>query len=130
MAITDENDVKVLVKQTIKPEDLAAAIAAADKKIVAMTGRKIEEWSPSDSAYGQLQSVGAAYAAWTILMGWNAETYLDKAREMRKAFENELNEFRKIALPENKTNPDIVFAESDYSHYKLNPDGRPFLSSY
>jgi len=130
MTLTDENDIKRLVKQAINPTDLANAIIAGDRKIVALTNREIDEWSPSDNAYGQLQIVGATFAAWTILMGWDPKMYLEKAKEMWKAYMFEIEEFHKIHLPESKTDPDIVVAESEYSIYQMNPDYRPFMSSY
>jgi len=49
---------------------------------------------------------------------------------MWKAYMFEIEEFHKIHLPESKTDPDIVVAESEYSIYQLNPDYRPFMSSY
>jgi len=130
LPITDEDDIKRLVKQTITPADLASAVEAGDKKIVAITNRDIEEWNPTDNAYGQLQQVGATYAAWTVLMGWPKEMYLDKAREMWKAYMFEVEQFKSMRLPDDKTDPNFDIAESVYTTYKLNADFTPFLSGY
>jgi hypothetical protein len=130
MTITNPDEVKILVKQTINTTELANAVEAGDKRINSLTNREIDEWSPSDNAYGQLQAIGNTYAAWLILMGWDPKMYLDKAKEMRKAYEFELLEFRKLALPEDKSDPDVDIVESDYTHYKLNPNNSPFLSEY
>jgi hypothetical protein len=128
--ITDENDIKRLVKQTIAPADLASAVEAGDRKIVALTNRDIDEWNPTDNAYGQLQQVGATYGAWTVLMGWNKEMYLDKAKEMWKAYIFEIEQFKSMRLPDNLSDPNFDIAESVYTHYKLNADYVPFMSSY
>jgi len=130
MPITDENDIKRLVKQTIDPADLTSAVEAGDRKIVALTNRDINELTPDDNAYGQLQQVGATYGAWTVLMGWNKEMYLDKAKEMWKAYMFEIEQFKSMRLPDDKSDPNFEIAESIYTHYKLNPDYTPFMSGY
>lgn len=130
MPITDEDDIKRLVKQTIPPADLTSAVEAGDRKIVTLTNRDITEWAPEDNAYGQLQQVGATYGAWTVLMGWPKEMYLDKAKEMWKAYLNEIEQFKSMRLPDDKSDPNFDIAESVYTHYKLNSEFVPFMSSY
>jgi hypothetical protein len=130
MTITSEDDIKRLVKQNITPTDLTSAVAAGDKEIVALTNRDVEEWSETDNAYGRLQQIGALYGSWSILISWDPAMYLEKAREMWKAYLYSVEQFRTMHLPEDRTNPDIVISESEYTTYKLNPDYEPFLSSY
>lgn len=130
MTLTDENDIKRFVKQAINPTDLTNAVIVGDKEIVALTNRDINEWSETDNAYGRLQEIGALYGSWTILIGWDPKMYLDKAKELWKAYMYAVEQFKAMHLPEDKMDPDIVVAESEYTIYQLNPDYKPFMSSY
>jgi hypothetical protein len=129
MSITSEEDIRRLVKQNITPNDLASAIAAGDKEIVALTNRDIEEWDPSDNAFGKLQQIGALYGAWTVLIGWDV-AYLEKSKELWRVFLYMVDQFKTMTLPEEKGNPAFAIAESEYTTSQLNPDVPPFLSSY
>lgn len=129
MTITNSEDIKRLVKQQITPADLASAVEAGDKEIVALTNRDIEEWDPSDNAFGKLQQIGALYGSWTILISWDV-AYLEKSKELWRAFTYMVDQFRTMHLPEDLTDPNIAIAESEYTISQLNPDVPPFLSSY
>jgi len=130
MTITNPADIQRLVKQSINSVDLASAVEAGDKEIVALTNRDIYEWNEADNAYGRLQEIGALFGAWQILIGWDANSYLDKSKEMYKAYINAVQQFKEMRLPEDKTDPNFDIAESVYTHYKLNPDFVPFMSGY
>lgn len=130
MTITNPADIQRLVKQNINSVDLASAVEAGDREIVSITNRDIEEWNPSDNAYGRLQQIGALFGAWQILIGWDQTMYLEKSKEMRKAYIYAVEQFKTIRLPDDKTDPNFDIAESVYTHYKLNSEFVPFMSSY
>ena len=82
MTLTDSDDVKFLVHYNVNTEDLARAVANADSLIYSMTN--INDWVSNDSVFGILKQIGATYAAWQILIGYNKDEYLDKADRMRQ----------------------------------------------
>lgn len=131
--ITDENDIKRIVRG-INTTDLANAVTNGDKKIMSVTGRPLSTWSENDPVYGQLQNIGSLYGAWSILIGWNKDEYLDKAKEVWKAFLHELEQFRGMPLPESTTSSGagsgIEISESDYGIHALNPAVPNYLSDY
>ena len=130
MAITNATDIKTLVKSDIDTAELANAAVLADKQIVALTGRPIGDWDPSYPAYGALESIGAVYAAWLILSGWDKDMYLDKAKMMWQNYVTQVESFKKLPIPEDLTNPDVDIVESNYTIHALNPDVTNFLSYY
>jgi hypothetical protein len=131
MTMTDPDQIKIFVKNTIAIADLTKAIEAGEEKIEALSGISVNDWTPTMSGYGQLQLIGSMFGAWTILFGWDDKMYGAKAKELRTAYEEEVKQFQKMPIPSEQGNPNVVIAEGDYSHYKLNPEGtRPFLSSY
>ena len=86
------------------------------------------DWSTNDYVYGILKEIGATYAAWSLLIGWDKEEYFEKAKEMLRAFETLVTRFKEIPLPEDKVNVEIDVAESEYSIPALNPDIPHFMS--
>jgi hypothetical protein len=130
LSITKEEDVKILVKQDIDPTDLSNAITLADKQLVSLLGIPLDDVQTNDAVYGALESIGATYAAWQILIGWDKDEYLDKAKLMWQNYLTQLDNFRKMPLPNSLANTNIVMAESDYMIPSLNPDIPHFLSDY
>ena len=124
--LTDPESVKIKVKQAINPTDLTNAVNAADNIITSLTN--VTNWTSDDYVFGLLQEIGACYAAWQILIGWDKEEYLDKSKEMKEQFETLLKKFSELPLPEDKTNQDIDIVASDYTIHQLNPDIPVFIS--
>lgn len=130
MTITNPTDVKTLVKSDIDPDELANACVLGDKQIVAITGRKIDDWNPDHAVYGALESIGATYAAWFILAGWDESMYGKKTDRMWQSYVKTIEEFKTLPIPEDLTNPDVDIVESDYGIHQLNPDVPNFYSYY
>lgn len=130
VSITKEEDVKILVKQDIDPTDLSNAIILSDKQLVSLLGVPLNDVQTDDAVYGALEAIGAAYAAWQILIGWDRDEYLPKAIEMWKNYLTLVDNFRKMPLPNTLANTSTVIAESDYTISSLNPYVPHFMSSY
>lgn len=129
MAITSGDEIKRLINNpSVDTGKLAAAVVAGDNKIYALTNRK--DWNAGDVVYGELQNIGALYGAWTILVSYDSEEYLNKAKEIREAYETAVADFRQIPLSEEKADPYFAIASSDYTTPKLNPNVTNFLSDY
>jgi len=129
-SITKEEDVKILVKQDIDPTDLDNAIILADKQLISLLGIPLENVSTSDAIYGALEAIGAANAAWQILIGWDKDEYLEKAKQMWQNYLTQLENFRKMPLPDSLANTNTAIAESEYTTTALNPNIPHFMSSY
>lgn len=127
MTITDRDKVEILCNYAIDETKLTKVCSDADDYIKSLTNI---DWSSNDYVYGILKEIGACYAAWCFLVGWNKDEYFEKAKEMREMLDRLLERFEKIPLPEDKTNPDIDIAENEYTITALNPDIPHFLSTY
>lgn len=131
MVITAEADVRRLVGRPIdvsQAQMLADAITAGDREIKGLTGR--DDWANTDSVFGTLQNIGAVYAAYTILIGWDKEEYLEKAKELWKSYVDAVASFRLIPLPEDKTDPNVDMAFSESLNPYVNPNNPHFMSQY
>lgn len=129
MPITEADEIiRIINNPDVDPAKLARAVTAGDSKIFALTNRN--DWNAGDLVFGELRNIGALYGAWTILVSYDSEEYLNKAKEVREALDNAISDFRKIPLGDDKTDPNFVVAESDYTTPKLNPDIPNFLSEY
>lgn len=124
-AITEAAKVKILCNYDVPTEKLTQVCGDADKMIKSLTNI---DWSTNDYVYGILKEIGATYAAWSLLIGWDKEEYFEKAKEMLRAFETLVTRFKEIPLPEDKVNVEIDVAESEYSIPALNPDVPHFMS--
>ena len=130
MTITNPDDVKLLVKQDIDATDLLNACSLADKQIIAITGLPLDQILTSYPAYGALEAIGATYAAWCILIGWDKTEYLEKSKEMMNNYLTSVENFKKMPLPKELENPDLNISASSYTIPALNPDLPHFMSSY
>lgn len=125
--ITDPDKVKILVNYDVDPTKLTRVCADSDDMIKSLTNI---DWSTDDYVFGILKEIGNVYAAWSLLIGWENTEYLEKAKEMKIQFDGLVEKFQKIPLPENKTNPDIDVAESEYTIHALNPDVPHWMDTY
>jgi hypothetical protein len=129
MTLTNPVDVQILVKSGIDPNDLTEACALADKQIIALTGFAIEEIDPSFKSYGALQGIGAEYAAWVILSGWD-DMYFKKAEMMWNAYQESVKNFKEMPIPKELEDPAITITESEYTIPALNPNLSHYMSTY
>ena len=130
MGITNPDDVKILVTQDIDPNDLTLATTLSDKQLVAITGLPISEIDENQPAYGALESIGAIYAAWIILSGWDKEAYFDKAKMMWDNYITAVKNFKEMPIPKELENPAVIITESEYTIPALNPNISHYMSSY
>lgn len=126
--ITDINEVKFYTGPLVDDATLIRAAAMADKQLYAIVNR---EDIPTDSTiFGMLQSIGAAYAAWMIVSGWDQSMYGEKAKNLLTVYQTLLTEFHEIPLPDEEADPIMPIVASDYTIHALNDEVDPFLSWY
>ncbi len=129
MVITNANSVRRMVNSDQLTETvLAEAITAGDNQVKSITG--VEDWEPTDPAYGLLSEIGAAYAAWSILIGWDPNRYLERAKEVFKTYQQNVSDFRKLPLPETKTESEFEVEINDSPNPYVNDEVPHFLSKY
>lgn len=129
--ITLEADVKRLIGKEIpaaKAQQLADAIAAGDREIVALTGQT--DWTSNITATGKLQNIGAIYAAYTYMIGLDKEEWLDKAKQLWTSYTDSVAQFHEIPIPEDMSDPNFDYAVSESENPYVNPDKPFFMSQY
>lgn len=130
ITMTIETRIQQLVTKEVDSTKLTAAAVAGDSKIYALTGRN--DWAPSEYVYGALSEVGATYGAYTILISWDKEEYLDKAKLMLEAYNQAVRDFKELPLPDESSNPEFGddVATTEYWNPYLNENMPYFMSKY
>lgn len=130
VTMTEESRIQTLVTKQVDAPKLTAAAEAGDAKIYALTGRN--NWTVDEYVYGALQEVGATYGAYTILVSWDKEEYLDKAKLMLEAYNQAVKDFKELPLSDESSNPEFGddVATTEYWNPYLNDKMPYFMSKY
>lgn len=130
VTMTLETRIQELVTKEVDPVKLTNAAIAGDSKIYALTGRN--NWTVDEYVYGSLAEIGAIYGAYTILISWDKEEYLDKAKLMLEAYQQAVKDFKELPLSDESSNPEFGddVATTEYMNPYLNENMPYFLSKY
>lgn len=115
----------------IEAADFTAAIKAGDGWVLAITGRA--DWSSVEDPlyFDTLANIANLYATYTFLISFDKDEYLDKAKEVRAAFDSAVKTWREIPLPDADVDTtNFAVASSEYTTRPLNPNAPVFLSDY
>jgi len=133
VTMTLESEIQRLVTKTVDAEKLTDAAIAGDAEIYALTGKN--DWGVDDYVFGKLQNIGATYGAYTILISWDKEEYLEKAKLMFESFKQMVTDFKTLPLPEEDVNPNFTDdvegpATTEYWNPYLNDQMPYYVSKY
>lgn len=129
VTITDESEIQRLVTKTVEASKLTKAAEAGDRAISIVTGRT--DWIAENVGYDAARNVGALYGAYTILISWDKNEYLDKAKLMFESYQQAVKDFKEMPLPDVEQSPlQLDVATSEYENPYLNPDKPFFMSQY
>ena len=132
MAFTVEHEIQRLVRDPILPADLADAVLAGNNQIQSVSGFELSAWSEGDIHYGPLVTIGALWGAYTILMGWDKDQYLDKAKQLLSSYETAVKHFKELPVSDNQVSSQLEdnIVVSEYGIHALNEDIPHYLSDY